>query len=454
MERSPVINKDCGRHRGQEIVKDLQSSRRIYFWSVVKSLPSASFLFSPSQLFSLSAYIQDQLFTMSAYVQAPKRKLDSFDAPATSTSHKHIKLSAPQPKPSVWGRNGSASAALFNTASQRPANPLVATAAQPKPAKSLVAAAALPKQSVWGKQSAAVLLEAASTKPAPQVVAPVVKPATAPAKVESVKLPTKTLNPSYQEFKSSPRKALNPVCQVFEPHRSISPAGSDTSVGSNSTTASSLSWRSHSSASSASSFASQTSWRSGAPSARRASVSSRLTPVVGQICWLPTQAQIPAGEPIHQHPDFINSKAFIHPCVVVEGADAKGYLTCLQLTSFHVSNGLLNKYADKIGANRRTRSMASQRKRWLLFECNNRMPNHDDLPTMRYESTSSGRMEKATYINCEKWFKIRPSDLVVKGPVMKLSMCSVEIAWQHHKFLERRHRVMSVTRRDYPGLMP
>lgn len=115
MERGPVVNKDCGKPRGQEIVKKLQSSGRIYFWSVVKSLPSASFLLSPSHLFSLSAYIQTQLFTMSAYVQAPKRKLDSVDAPATSTSRKQIKLSAPQPKPSVWGGSGNAAAALEPT---------------------------------------------------------------------------------------------------------------------------------------------------------------------------------------------------------------------------------------------------------------------------------------------------------------------------------------------------
>lgn len=153
------------------------------------------------------------------------------------------------------------------------------------------------------------------------------------------------------------------------------------------------------------------------------------------------------------HPDFIsNSNAFNHPCVVAEGPDDKGYVTCFQLTSFGNYQGLLDKYADK-----GTQSMASQRIRWLLIECGGKAPNHDNLPMLNYDSACSGSLPKTTYVNCEKWFKIRPSDLVIQGKTknLKLSMGSVQDAWYHHEeVLEVRYGVMAKALEKCPGLMP
>ncbi|TID23793.1 hypothetical protein E6O75_ATG03429 [Venturia nashicola] len=421
---------------------------------------------------------------MPAYVQAPKRKLDSVDACSASTSSKHRKLSvkstisttlpslpstssasasasASQPKPTVWGQRGSASKILFGTASKGTVNPLVAPAAQPKPATT----AALSKSSAWGQPAKPIVAvpPAKTTTTAVKPVAP-----TTPIKVES------TLHPSCSVLQPTPRKALNPSCQVFQPAspgenliaflqqvqppRSISSASSGTSGSSSSKATSSTSWRSQSSATSVPSCSSQSSWRSGISCTAPASAPAqpRTTALqIGQICFLPAQANIAIGEPIHSHPDFANnSKAFQHPCVVVAEPDAKGYVTCFQMTSFGQYQGLLDKYSDKINQHGQTKSMAAQRMRWLLIDCGGVKPNHDNLPMMHYES-GSDRMPKCTYVNCEKWFKVKPSHLVVQGRVRQLSRSSVQLAWNHHDgVLEKTYGAMSKALINFPYLMP
>lgn len=466
MERRPRFKRDCGRPWCQRIVKSSQRNQEISFSEVVHitSLSSSFLLF----------YTINH-FTMPASVQTPKRKLDSVDASsAASTASKHLKLSItsttptisttsisppssssstqakPQPKPSAWSQGGNASKVLFSTASQGPAKPLVSTAAQPKPAT-----AALPQSSVWGQTTkpavAVPLTKTAATAidpVSPQVVAPIAKPATTLFKVDS------TLNPSCPVLQpASPGENLIAFRQQVQPSRSISPASSGNSNSFSSTGASSTSWRSRSSATS------QSSWRSGTSGATPAAAPAqpRISALqVGQICFLPAQADIAIEEPIHSHPDFVNnSKAFVHPCVVVDGTDAKGYFTCFQLTSFGQYQGLLDKYSDKIDRCGQPRSMASQRMRWLLIECDGAKPNHDNLPILHYDSPRSARMQKCTYVNCETWFKIRASDLVVQGRVKKLSGSSVQAAWRHHnEVLEKSYGVMSKALINCPGLMP
>ncbi|RDI77259.1 hypothetical protein Vi05172_g12769 [Venturia inaequalis] len=276
----------------------------------------------------------------------------------------------------------------------------------------------------------------------------------------STSLPSTSL--STQEFQpTSPGENLIAFVQQVQPPRSISPGSSCTSKTSSSTATSSTSWRSQSSTTSVSSFASQSSWRSGtsyaaAPATAPARPRTTASQVqIGQICFLPNQASIATGEPIHSHPDFINnSKAFDHPCVVVDGPDNKGYVTCFQLTSFGQYQGLMDKYADRTDQYGWPQSMASQRMRWLLIECGGVIPNHDNLPMLYYESPCSARLPKCTYVNCETWFKVRPSDLVVQGRVKKLSSGSVQAAWVHHGVLENTYGVMKKAVFDYPGLVP
>ncbi|QDS69669.1 hypothetical protein FKW77_009535 [Venturia effusa] len=320
--------------------------------------------------------------------QAPKRKLDSVDASATTNACKRKKLvpsklsssisdkptssesssqaaPQPQPKPCAWGQGGKTGASLFDTTSKASAKPPVA-----------------------------VIPVKTGPQVAPPANAPVAWAKTSPIKVARINLPAKGLKTA----------SGNVQPQQVQPQSSVSAAISGSQCSASLATL--------------------------PPKPAPASLPAR-GPTVGQICWLPHQSAVAAGEPIHQHPDFKNnSRAFGHPCLVTEGPDAKGYLTCFQSTSFGQAGGLMTKYADK-----GSKSMAGQRNRWLLIDCNGKTANHDNQPLLSYEPHFSGRMQKTTYVNCEKWFKIRPCDLTTKGPVPMLcddhAKRSPQQPWSH-----------------------
>ena len=143
--------------------------------------------------------------------------------------------------------------------------------------------------------------------------------------------------------------------------------------------------------------------------------------VIGDIWKLPSNpSDVPAGEPIHQHPDFQHIGAWDHLCLVFADPDDKGYLKCFQMTAFSgFPGGLSEKYPGP--------DNKYQRNRWLLVESCQRQ-GHDNLPILKYDK---GKLGKPSYVNTEKYFKIRAEHLVKNGPT-KLTRDSVTIAEKHH----------------------
>jgi hypothetical protein len=74
---------------------------------------------------------------------------------------------------------------------------------------------------------------------------------------------------------------------------------------------------------------------------------------------------------------------------------------------------------------------AGQRKRWLLIESTTKA-NHDNLPILEYETKV--HLSKGTYINTEKWFKIKQEHLQdpSKSAIIKLKEDSVKTVLKHH----------------------
>jgi hypothetical protein len=142
---------------------------------------------------------------------------------------------------------------------------------------------------------------------------------------------------------------------------------------------------------------------------------------IGEIWMIPANSNdVPAGEPIHQHPDFQTKNAWHHPCLVIADPDDKEYLKCFQMTAFSgYPGGLEEKYPGPGNRN--------QRNRWLLVESSQRQ-GHDNLPVLKIEK---GIFSKPSYVNTEKYFKIKAEHLVPTTKI-KLTIGSVDIAKMHH----------------------
>lgn len=103
-----------------------------------------------------------------------------------------------------------------------------------------------------------------------------------------------------------PSTSFNPACAVFRPQptgkHTIPPLiMSSSATHKKSAPGNTQSWRSNA-----------------APATAHQQQASNFSPVVGQICCTLRAHKVSTSEPIHVHPDFVNSTAFAHPCLVVE----------------------------------------------------------------------------------------------------------------------------------------
>lgn len=164
------------------------------------------------------------------------------------------------------------------------------------------------------------------------------------------------------------------------------------------------------------------------------------------VCLPPDASNIAPGDPIFNHPDFQRASGYNrHPAIVVGEANSKGFVLCMQATSFSAaSNDLMVKYPG---------DQAEQRRRWLLVEDSSRV-GHDNLPVLLLAKGS--QMTKPTWINTEKAFCIRTSDLTAfankANGRFQLDDRSVDTIISHHNLWYGRGRCNQVGLGDWqPG---